>query len=287
MYITIIHLRRNKMLENSKMMSKSTEKEACFKKNRSFDVGIATFGFVKNVAYWNYSNVNTHLWRLYWNPTKGAILESGAKRIEMGEDSCVLIPPYTTFTTSMVKPFSHLYIHFSAPTPFDHVKREIFILPAEKCGIAEYGEKLSCDWTEPAFSLRIRMLIYKCFLELPEDCFLPEEKVLLDPRVKRAIDIMSSEVGLRHDCKEICRRIGMPLNSFYALFRKETGMTSKSYQLSLRMEKALTLLLHTNDSIKEIAEKTAFSDRYHFSKVFKAFFHVSPVAYRKKYGGRE
>lgn len=264
-------------------MSKSTENIIFPRRNLSFDVGITGFGFIRNVTYWNYSNVNSHHWRLYWNPTDGAILKSGNKMVEMGEKNCVLIPPYTTYTTSMEKSFSHLYVHFSAPPPFDHVKREIYILPAEMCGFTEHGPHLSGNCKEPEFSLRIRMLIYKCFLELPEDYFLPEEKNLLDPRIKRAIDIMNTEMGLHHDCREICRRIGMPLNTFYNLFRKETGMTSKKYQRSLRMEMTLNLLLNTEYSIKEIAEKCAFSDRYHFSKVFKSFFGLSPAAYRKKY----
>ncbi len=249
-----------------------------------FDVRISGFDYIERIDFWKYTNVNSHSWRLYWNREEGAFLKEDDRITALTPDTVILIPPYTTFTSSMTKPFPHFYIHFSAPPPFDHVKRGIITLPAGN--IAFHAESLRSDRSEPNLSLHLRMIIYSCFLSFPKERFLPREKTILDPRIKRAIDIMSSEPGSRHSCREICRRTGLSLNTYYALFKKETGMTSKNYLLSIRMEKALSLLLHSDLSIKEIAEKTAFSDRYHFSKVFKSFFKIAPVAYRKQCADR-
>ena len=265
-------------------MSKSTENTFHTGNNGVFDVRISGFDYIEKINFWNHTNVNSHSWRLYWNREEGAFLEEDGKKTALTQDTVILIPPYTTFTSSMKKPFPHFYIHFSVPPPFDHVKRGIVKLPAEDIGV--HAEKLRHDRSEPDLSLHLRLIIYNCLLAFPKDRFLPREKTILDPRIKRAIDIMSSEPGSRHSCKEICRRTGLSLNTYYALFKKETGMTSKNYLLSIRMEKALSMLLHSDLSIKEIAEKTAFSDRYHFSKVFKSFFKVAPVAYRKQCAGR-
>lgn len=261
-------------------MSKSTKNILLNDPTPSFDVRISAFDYIEKINFWNHTNVNSHSWRLYWNREEGAFLDFCGKKTALTPDTVVLIPPYTTFTSSMKKPFPHFYIHFSAPPPFDHVKRGFITLPAEN--IAFHAEKIRRNRNEPFLSLHLRLIIYNCFLAFPPERFLPREKTILDPRIKRAIDIMSSEPGAHHSCKEICKRTGMSLNTYYALFKKETGMTSKNYLLSIRMEKALTLLLHSDCSIKEIAEKTAFSDRYHFSKVFKSFYKVSPVAYRKQ-----
>lgn len=265
-------------------MSKNTFFPALNGGNGNFDVRISAFDYIEKIHFWNHTNVNSHSWRLYWNRQEGAFLEDDERKIAMTPDTVILIPPYTTFTSSMEKPFPHFYIHFSAPAPFDHVKRGMITLPVKNT--AHHASEIRKDRSNPSLSLRLRLIIYECFLAVPPERFLPEEKTILDPRIKRAIDIMSSEPESRHCCKEICRRIGMSLNTYYALFKKETGMTSKNYLLSIRMEKALSLLLHSDCSIKEIAEKTAFSDRYHFSKVFKSFFNVSPVAYRKQCAGR-
>ncbi len=272
------------MLKSGIIMSKNTIFPDKNGGKSLFDVRISGFDYVERIDFWNYTNVNSHCWRLYWNREKGAFLKENGKKIFLTPDTVILIPPYTTFTSSMTKPFPHFYIHFSAPAPFDHVKRGIITLPAGN--ISFHAEELRNDRSEPNLSLHLRLIIYSCFLSFPKERFLPQEKTILDPRIKRAIDIMSSEPGSRHTCKEICRRTGLSLNTFYALFKKETGMTSKNYLLSIRMEKALSLLLHSDLSIKEIAEKTAFSDRYHFSKVFKSFFKTAPVAYRKQYAGR-
>jgi AraC-like DNA-binding protein len=48
------------------------------------------------------------------------------------------------------------------------------------------------------------------------------------------------------------------------------------------MEKATYMLCYTCRKIEEIAEMTGFTDRYHFSRVFKHQRGKSPAAYRKQ-----
>lgn len=74
------------------------------------------------------------------------------------------------------------------------------------------------------------------------------------------------------------------LNASYlsALFKKENGIGINRYLTQLRLEYAENLLNNTNYKLNEIAEKCGFPNYIHFSKIFKAYFGLSPSEYRKK-----
>ena len=65
-------------------------------------------------------------------------------------------------------------------------------------------------------------------------------------------------------------------------FKKEFGITIMEYVMKKRMEKAVKLLLHSDLSIREIAEECGFSDNEYFSRCFKNYHGTSPIAWRKK-----
>ena len=79
----------------------------------------------------------------------------------------------------------------------------------------------------------------------------------------------------------------MYLSPFYIsrLFKNEVGDTPINYLISLRMKEAEQLLLAQPDaSVQDIAKSVGYEDAYHFSKVFKKHFGISPSNFRK---GRE
>jgi AraC-like DNA-binding protein len=92
---------------------------------------------------------------------------------------------------------------------------------------------------------------------------------------KNFVDNQNNEV--------IARAIGMSVNNYIRRFRQEIGLSPQRYCMNRRLDKARNLLLNTESSIDEIAAKTAFANRYHFSKAFKNFFKISPSAFRKEH----
>lgn len=76
----------------------------------------------------------------------------------------------------------------------------------------------------------------------------------------------------------------MYLSSVYIskIFKDETGESPINYLIKIRLEKAKEMLLVTNaDSIKKIANQVGYEDVYHFSKLFKKYYGMSPLHYRK------
>ena len=94
---------------------------------------------------------------------------------------------------------------------------------------------------------------------------------------------------LEHYSEEL--NLGLLSSQFYLtpsylseLFRRYTGETITGYLLKIRMEKAATLLSHSQQSLIEISEGVGYSDYNYFCRLFKRHYGMSPTRYRKDYG---
>ena len=58
-------------------------------------------------------------------------------------------------------------------------------------------------------------------------------------------------------------------------------MTPYAYVLGKRIDLSKKLLVDTNLTVKQIADKLCFTDEYYFSNLFKRKVGVSPAAYRR------
>ena len=60
------------------------------------------------------------------------------------------------------------------------------------------------------------------------------------------------------------------------------GITFISFLTGLRIDHALWLLSHTDQTVFAIAAQVGYSDYFYFAKVFKKTMGCTPTAYRKK-----
>ncbi len=70
---------------------------------------------------------------------------------------------------------------------------------------------------------------------------------------------------------------------YRAVFKSVMGISPTEYISTLRLRNACSLLLHTDLSIKEIAESTGYSEQMYFSRVFTKHFGYPPSVYRKQF----
>ncbi|AGA57399.1 response regulator containing CheY-like receiver domain and AraC-type DNA-binding domain [Thermobacillus composti KWC4] len=68
-------------------------------------------------------------------------------------------------------------------------------------------------------------------------------------------------------------------------FKQETGMTFLNYLVSVRMERARELLLNTPMKVYEITMSVGYENTIHFSKLFKEYYGLNPMEYKKRMGG--
>ena len=74
----------------------------------------------------------------------------------------------------------------------------------------------------------------------------------------------------------------VPMNQTYLrkLFKEDTGMTLNEYLTKLRMEKAHSLILETEDKLSDVAESVGYMDVSYFSNCFKKYYGTSPKSLR-------
>ena len=67
------------------------------------------------------------------------------------------------------------------------------------------------------------------------------------------------------------------------IFKEVTGFTVHEYINIVRIKKAQYLLENTEFTITSVAEKVGYDSITYFEKIFKKYFEIPPLRYRKKY----
>lgn len=101
--------------------------------------------------------------------------------------------------------------------------------------------------------------------------------------VERIIDYFEDHYSEKISLDQIAEN--MYLSPFYIskIFKSEIGDTPIRHLINIRLEKAKTLLESgSNSSIQEIAAMVGYDDAYHFSKLFKKHYGLSPSQARKR-----
>ncbi len=84
------------------------------------------------------------------------------------------------------------------------------------------------------------------------------------------------------DVHEFAAHFGMSVPTLTAILKRKFGKTPYQYYLSVKVELAKKMLSSGKTSVEDIAERLCFTDRTHFSKLFKRETGMSPAQYRNK-----
>lgn len=86
------------------------------------------------------------------------------------------------------------------------------------------------------------------------------------------------------DMDQLAENLHLSKSRFAHLFKELVGSSPSNYQQKLRLEKARHYLLHTSQSVKEIAHAVGYSDALYFSRLFRKKYDVSPKDFRRANG---
>lgn len=100
--------------------------------------------------------------------------------------------------------------------------------------------------------------------------------------IRRAEEYIRLHLTENLTVSQIAGQFYLNANYFTKLFKSELGVTPLHYINQKRVEKGKYLLEHTRLGIGEIAGETGFTDELYFSRVFRKYVGISPLAYRKK-----
>lgn len=234
---------------------------------------------VFEVKNWDYKNVFLQDWIIYRNFSDGLILKIDGFEFRPELDRVYVFPPYTKFEGHLENSFFQFFVHFRINEPFDSVRPELFSFNAV-CIDDELKKLFECS-DRLKQSVYLNKILLTALQNVPQRLFLPSNKTEFDPRIRKILDSINKNPNGENSISTLCSSVKMSENNFHRCFRKVVGTTPKQYILKKRMEYARYLLMNSNSSIDEIAEKSGFSNRYHFSKAFKNYYSFPPISYRK------
>lgn len=108
------------------------------------------------------------------------------------------------------------------------------------------------------------------------------EKSLQDFYISEAINFISNHYSEPISIDDIANSCGLAPSYFSKFFKNNMGISPHAFLIDYRMNKAKTLLEHSNLLIKEIADQVGYSNQLAFSKAFRSKNNCSPSDWRNK-----
>ncbi|MDX8338897.1 AraC family transcriptional regulator [Draconibacterium sp. IB214405] len=266
------------------------------------------------LEHWEYTELSFPYWRIYHNSRNGAKIIHNDVEHEISPDRIILIPPNTSYATrlyeneipeegyslvggpvgansessitSTYEALLHLFIHFNIGIPYDNISPGVFSFELTEhlqSKLKSIKNHLNHDNKFFSFhiSLAIKSLIADLLTELPESNW---DLISNDHRIIKCLSYIEENIADDLSNPTLAANAKMATNAFIRLFSNEIGISVQKYIRNKRIDRACILLHHSNLSIDEIAQKTGFADRYHFSRIFKQSTSISPARYKKEFG---
>lgn len=128
------------------------------------------------------------------------------------------------------------------------------------------------------------LLLFSTLLNLKEIpksqvcSFFTESQVDIAKRTER---IITEDLQKHYPARELAAMFSISETSLKNYFRGVYGQNISSYLRDLRMKTAADLLENTRLPISEIAEQVGYLNQSKFATVFKNYYHMSPLEYRR------
>ena len=101
------------------------------------------------------------------------------------------------------------------------------------------------------------------------------------------VDYIKKHIAVPFAIKDISNAENISVPHLQRIFKEHTGgLTVGRFIQNLRIKQAHEMLIHSEQTIAEIATVCGFSDQFVFSRAFKRFVGISPAHYRKKQSER-
>lgn len=259
---------------------------------------------------WECDDLKVPFWRIYHNSIGGSTIRFKNNTVPLNNENILIIPPNTSFSSQLKRNFNfsdesivgrkfiqtdnlstlksngkvdHFFTHFSLGYPLDFVTNTIYVItPDDTIGHLLKEIKKACMndlITNMKESLRVKQLIAACLLNLPDELW---DSGNIDHRILKSIKFIEGNFRRKITNEQLADIANMAVNSFARLFKMSTKITTQQYILKLRVEASCHLMHHSNKSLDEISYECGFSDRHHFSKIFKKTMKVNPSDYKKQ-----
>lgn len=234
-------------------------------------------------------------------------IEMEGKSFTVGANDLLLIPEHAFYRPLAGGKFVYYFFHFAASSLNGEPQTPKHTAIAPHSGLKEgyaytclsqYSSIVQVPVFTPTAPITIRLLFERAAKLRPHKSF--SEQLLLDhllreillalddgeykgsARLNEITEYIEQNYPEAISLSRLSAHFGLSMSYIARLFREELGQTPSAYVNMVRVSVASTLLIETNLSVAEIAEKTGFSDVYYFSRVFKKIVGCSPIKMKRR-----
>ena len=229
-------------------------------------------------ASWNYQGVCSPFWRLYYNRTPGAWIESGGRRLALTPGKFALVPDGVAFDCGSRPGTAHLWVHFSLYPSLTRAHSTIVAVRATRPAralAAELERRIVAQAAQPAVHTGAALL-HLIFAELG-----PDWSAAIPPRLGKLFSWIEHAMGGEISNRLLAAQAGLSVEGFIRWFKAATGRTPATFVAERRIREACRRLAFTDDTIDQVAEGVGFANRHHFSRVFKRYAGCGPAQFRR------
>ena len=241
------------------------------------EVLLLNAGFKNPQRHWNAQNSIMPFWVLWYNFEPGNACQLRDKRIQLGPEKILLIPPNTFYSGEFDTEVTHFYVWFKTSGCFSSPGHEALELPAEP--FRKRIEEAIIPGNRHFFILYT--LISEILCSIPGDFFDLQAVSARALNIEKALHFISQHDGDVTN-EQIAAHLHLSRTRLLHLFKESVGISPQKYCAQIKMLFA-EQLLKSGKSIQAVADASGYADRYHFSKEFKRFHQVPPGRWQREY----
>ena len=279
---------------------------------QSLKLALLNVGYAKLGPLWDYDDVISPFIRLYYITEGSAMVYHSNEAIELKPGHIYIIPSYTfgrykcdeyheQYYISCLEEIKNGYsifnfssfIYESKATPMDlyYFKRLLELNPNRQ--LENNNPKVYDNRpTLMDFEKRNEELRPSAYMETHAILEILISRFIKDMNTQSTKSNVKKEFGLvlnyihenLHEnltVKQLADFCHLNTDYFSRVFNENFGMRPNKYIQSKRIERAQLLLLSTNNSLKQIAEKVGLENLSYFTRIFKSHTGVTPGIFRE------
>ncbi len=214
-------------------------------------------------------------------------------KVEEGQGFLIHPEQICTYFANKNNPWSYAWVEFSGPSANHALSisglglNDPIYIPKDEDTLKRISElMLKISFCKSSNIFELTGLAY-LFL----DCFSYGSAKIIEKQSSVTKKNLSIQNTLRYieehfaeniSIEDLAMQVGLSRSYFSRMFKARMAVSPQDYLMNCRMRKAEELLLHSDDSVKEIAPQVGYKNPLNFSRAFKDYYGMSPTEWRKQ-----
>lgn len=201
--------------------------------------------------------------------------------------ACILFAPGTPQKFCSAAPLIHDWFHFSTAKPLPMICCDTLYYPADTAFVTaivrELETEMSAEKTD--YALLLSLKVQELFIKVARGAS-GESPAPIKGNTAKQLKSLRQQI-LTHlsenwTVERMADLVHLSPSRFHSVYRSFYGRSPTEDLICARIEAAKTALLHSDESLSDIAERLGYTNVTHFSRQFSARVGTPPGAYRNR-----